>query len=1466
MGMYGAVKVGGRAYFSDLKAGDSICLRNAMCDVGNTSMGGNGKDQWLNGNKTGKGIGDQANVLTLDNIDEGERMTNDYVFILENAGSSFISGKPMYYLRNAATGKYLQIVYTSSSNYSMTCTADKDDATSLEPAKGSDHCSWWDDEAHTGWAFETTQADDTTAVLMHQVSNADGTVTTYYFGPFWNYQRAYYGTVRDIIIWNIYYAIQDNSPEALLEELLQKATTESETYQYGTNPGDCDPDALNNFLLALDEANNMFDGGEHTDAEYKAAYDKLLAAEKAVENTFVPFTDGYYNIVSAYSPFMTTQSKDKAWRINDTGALIWEDLNEEDPAQLFKITKLADGNYRIYNVAAGKYVNGSQTAALSETILASDAVTPEQILTPLGCSGQWTISNTGCDITYYAGSNESGSGLTGNVITWGAGISSAAAWRLNKVTDETLLAKLLQSGDREAIKNTLTAGLSSATATYNKCFDHDPLVTDAKQFSSNCSSDADYSSFEHLIDGKTDYHYNFHSIWNTAMAETSTTEELWKSVLADLVANNSKNIAVGTGYHNLQVALNAPVSKFFFRYINRTGTSYIDNPTDIEIYATNDDALGASTDQADIEKWTRITELTEGFPSYVQGAEYKSPDIDLGASYKYIRFVIKATSQMNKKRARYFYVPDITGVTWNVGEFQLYNTDYAATSEYAKVAGMKDACDKLKVEMDAIQTKLDNGTGQYSDTTALYAATKAVAALYVNRDSLMNALTASLNEANTLYASVLNTSVKLVNNASQFSTNSSSADDESSFAHLIDGNTSTVYHSRWTSLMKSDTVTEEQWIKDQQEWAASTPGNIAVGIGYHNLQVKFDYPVDSLYFTYTGVPSATYHDNPNDISIYVTNDDALGASTNNEDEGDWTEITELTDGFPANTSLAKYTSPMINFGGSYKYIRLVMRNTTNAIYAKDQATIDRLFMEPELTGVTWNASEMQFYTVVDSSRLQYKYDAAFRTEADRLKQLITTAEGIKTLELYDGSQNAAIQAQIAKLRGLVVNTDTLRNLYLMYSKMATTTTVGQEIGQADGQSAIDAFRSAIDKAYATVDFQKPALQDVSNAVKAMNTAYDAFFAHIAKPKANVWYNIVSASSSLAYEDQPIHMNTGNTSTKLAFGGYSEDKSMEEDALAAWRLVPIEGQDNAYAIQLMANGQYFGPYRGDGADNAPLLSHAKTAYNLIYNGNGAFRLRQADDNGYLNSLRADADNASVINADAVADDEQGWEFRAITNSDMQLPLFKNNTIQVLVLPFATKGDAALEALNEGIKTYAVKSLTFNDEDKRLELTDKTDFEAGEPMILVIGDATATPSEDVFTLYVKSPATVTDTSAIVANGLVGTLENKSQHVNNVGYFLNNALINTGSRTLSLNALGGYIDPHAVTDAGGSADLTIDAADVINSITAPTTRDESLKKVSVYTIDGVLVRRGIKADEARTGLGKGIYIIGGKKVIIK
>jgi hypothetical protein len=39
-----------------------------------------------------------------------------------------------------------------------------------------------------------------------------------------------------------------------------------------------------------------------------------------------------------------------------------------------------------------------------------------------------------------------------------------------------------------------------------------------------------------------------------------------------------------------------------------------------------------------------------------------------------------------------------------------------------------------------------------------------------------------------------------------------------------------------------------------------------------------------------------------------------------------------------------------------------------------------------------------------------------------------------------------------------------------------------------------------------------------------------------------------------------------------------------------------------------------------------------------------------------------------------------------------------------------------------------------------------------------------------------------------------------------------------------------------------------------------------VNVYNVDGVLIKRHVKADTATEGLEKGIYIVGGKKVLVK
>lgn len=199
----------------------------------------------------------------------------------------------------------------------------------------------------------------------------------------------------------------------------------------------------------------------------------------------------------------------------------------------------------------------------------------------------------------------------------------------------------------------------------------DKLILDASQLSANSTSSDDGSSFANMLDGNKET--VFHSVWNTAMASASTTVDSWLETLSKV----SGGINSDAGYHNLQVALSKPVDSFKFMYYGRN-SEYHDNPNHIVVYATNNAALAASTSSAESEQWTKITELTPenaNFPGdvFVINEPYESPLIELGDSYKYIRLEIRGTTHQNTVAARTFAVPDITGITWNVSEFQMYS-------------------------------------------------------------------------------------------------------------------------------------------------------------------------------------------------------------------------------------------------------------------------------------------------------------------------------------------------------------------------------------------------------------------------------------------------------------------------------------------------------------------------------------------------------------------------------------------------------------------------------------------------------------------------------------------------------------------------------------------------------------------------------------------------------------------------
>ena len=89
-------------------------------------------------------------------------------------------------------------------------------------------------------------------------------------------------------------------------------------------------------------------------------------------------------------------------------------------------------------------------------------------------------------------------------------------------------------------------------------------------------------------------------------------------------------------------------------------------------------------------------------------------------------------------------------------------------------------------------------------------------------------------------------------------------------------------------------------------------------------------------------------------------------------------------------------------------------------------------------------------------------------------------------------------------------------------------------------------------------------------------------------------------------------------------------------------------------------------------------------------------------------------------------------------------------------------------------------------------------------------------------------------------------------------------TGAQT-TIEGRFGYIDPKLVVDnAEATADLIITTNEKvgIKATTVVNTKDI----VNVYTIDGKLLKRNVKAGEALKNLKKGIYIIGKKKIAVK
>lgn len=1179
----------------------------------------------------------------------------------------------------------------------------------------------------------------------------------------------------------------------------------------GTLPGYFGAAEVDAYIAAFEQYLNAVEG-DPTNEEVDVIISQMKQTYEAMMASEVKLGTGYYRFVSANENYFLQQDVEKAMCASEDGKwLRWGTLDEEDLNAVWILTQLEDGNFSIQNAQSKTYIDFID--ATSSHVPMVEEQTTEQILTGVA-RGLFTIYNVKYNVPYHTESHNGGAGKEGYIVPWGNANEPNSVWYVRPVSEEEFQ-RLSELGNQATIDRDFAAARAAGKKAVMDAMEYIPYITEVNNDNDPSVSQLWSNALEH----------NEGSLENLIDGSTG-------SFFHSEWSQNTEN-AITDENHALFADLGTAAEKFFWTFTPRE-SAYLDIPADVIIYGSND-----ISNWEDPATWTEIDHVTKGFPTNISST-YVSPEIHPAAPVRFLKFEVLNTysQRTNGTTGKHYFT---------MSEFQVYSYDFDQVhSQYINAEGMKDAVDKLNQLMEELDKK-DRITRV--EVNQLEEAVAAVNELYVDHTQLALQLSNLLPDAELAVKNATEPVKKLITSGTQLGVNSKIR--EGSFLSILDGD--------WGSHFSTD------W-DDGAQFPDGTYGD------KHHLQVNLKAPQEKVRLRMVGRYSY-YFDMPQDIDIYVTNDEGVGTNILSDNE-EWSLLTNINEGLPQEP-WTEWTSDEMDLGGN-QYLRIVVNDT----WMNTSGTMER---HDNYGQCFFTLAEFQVLQDVDPSEIQYAYVPDVKKWADTIAQLIEENKDKDKYDIWPRDVEALTEA-MAQLDSAFVHTDALREVVDKARNLAAGAEVGDDFAYVPSQKVIDDLNAVCDAA--TVVLEGKSLQPQVDAEgMKVEQAMNDFLAQVKMPELNKWYNIVNVAKTAEIHStdeegndvvtiqcgycagQAIATRNYALGDPITFGYYdleNEEATYSDAANAFWRFVPIEGSD-CVAIQNMATGHYIGATTivGDG-EGRPVQVSEPAPYKIEYFGAGELLFFSQDSlniNGSYVPLHAQERNgAPLVGWREEHGNASCWNLKEVNQQAEELTLpAKLNTISIMALPFDIDEATSISKLNPGeAKTYALAAIETNDDGTtNLNLVEREGFKAGEPFFLAFGDFEdeEAEAEDAF-IYVNRPTDIVPGASVDGNGLVAAVDGAVIEEEGLGYLRGNKVLASGAGRISIPGLSGYIQAGLCQNTDAAPDLVLVCGQTLANGIEVVAIERPVKASGTFDLTGRRVRRPVH----------GLYIQDGRKVMVK